>query len=132
MACACDERGSGAEIDRLYCCGPSQVWAVNSSIVTSITSLVAFGCHQNVQRAAGQPWNFVPAMAIRWYCRYFPAAFAFACSRRAHRTGPLTGHDDMLTSSLPGPEVGLMIVFKPGVTTQDCGPASLNPASVPA
>lgn len=132
MFSAHDERESGAWIDMTYCCGPSQVLAVNSSIVSSITPLLAFGCHQKVHRAAFQPSNVVPEIEIRWYCRYLPEAFAFACSFLASRSGAFTAQVDMLTSSLPGPEVGLMSVFKPGVITHDCGPASRNPASVPA
>src|SRR5579871_2666450 len=101
-------------------------------MVTSMIWPPAFGCHQNVHRAAGQPSNFVAAIVTRWYCRYLRLARAVACSCLAWRTGDFTAHVVMLTSSLPGPEAALMIVFRPGVITQDCGPASLNPASVPA
>jgi hypothetical protein len=130
MVSADDSCGLGAEIDRMYCCGPCQVCTVNSSMVTSMMLPPAVGCHQNVHRAAGQPSNFVPEIGdTRWYRRYLPVALALAWSRRACRTGALTTHVDMLTPSLPGPEVGLITVFGPGVTTHEAGPASRNPAS---
>src|SRR5258705_5247563 len=57
--------GAGADIDRMYGCGPAVVCAVKMIFVTTILAPLT-GFHQNAQAAAGQPWNILLAMDTRW------------------------------------------------------------------
>src|SRR5260370_10464781 len=57
--------GAGADIDRMYGCGPAVVCAVKMIFVTTILAPLN-GFHQNAHVAAGQPWNILLEMDTRW------------------------------------------------------------------